>query len=264
MPGGFTNWFKTRTFIGRCWQRYSDYVKLCLTSGHIPKVRPWLVYPSRLLMRLWRYVQVGRTRVVGAENLAVDGKLIICSNHSSLFDAIVVHPSMKHPVVRFMGAYESMDGLLGLKPILLTAIGCFPVDRKHGSTVLGPATDLLAHGNDPIFMCPEGKIYNSGIMGEFKPGAALIARAAYEKLDRKERVGIVPIHICYGKRNVKTGDTFNFWKMGLSWRGGVTLFIGKPIWIHEHLEKSAGELMALLKSRIAAFQCPTSGACPKS
>jgi 1-acyl-sn-glycerol-3-phosphate acyltransferase len=150
-----------------------------------------------------------------------------------------------------------MQGYGGLKAILMCAIGCFPVDRKNGRTVLGPATDLLTNG-EPLFICPEGRVDNTGTLGEFKPGAALIARAAYRKLQGKEKVGIVPIHICYHKRNVKTGDTWNFFKMGFTWRGGATVHVCEPVWINDNPQLGACEFMELVRSKIAQFSCTCS------
>ena len=248
----FIHWFKTRTYPGRCWQRYNDYAKLCATSGYIPEVRHWLLGPTRLFMRLWRYVQLGKTRFFGAENLAVNQRVIFCGNHSSFFDAIVMHPDLKG-VVRYMGAYESMSGICGLKQIALTAIGAFPVDRTRGKTVIAPAINLLVSGQR-LMIYPEGKIDNSGKLGPFKLGPAIIAMAAHKELQGKQPVGIVPFHIHYHKRNVKTGNTFNYLKMGFSWRGGITVYVGKPIWVHEHPELNPEQFMALVRSKILEMQ----------
>ncbi|MBX9688782.1 MAG: 1-acyl-sn-glycerol-3-phosphate acyltransferase [Candidatus Obscuribacterales bacterium] len=252
-----SNWL-SQSFLGRLRTRYKNYIEQILTSGYIPKPKPWLLWPSRKLFQFWRFLQLGRCNVVGAENLSTPGRVIFCPNHSSLFDAIAVHPSMTRPI-RTMGAYESMKGLLGLKAIFLTGVGVFPVDRKNGSSVIKPAVDLLVSG-EPLMIFPEGKIDNSGKLGEFKVGAAYIALSAEQQLQGKEPVGLVPMHICYGKRNKKTGDSFNFLKMAFSWRGGVTLHIGKPIWLSEHRGLSAEELMQVLRRKIISL-CPRAYSC---
>lgn len=253
------NWVKTQTFIGRMWQRYNDYAKLCSSSGYTAEVQNWLLAPSRLFMRVWRYVQLGPTRIVGKENLAIKERVIFCGNHSSFFDAIVMHPDLQG-VVRYMGAYESMSGICGLKQIALTAIGAFAVDRSRGKTVVGPATNLLVKG-ERLMIYPEGKIDNSGKLGPFKMGPAVIATAAHKELGGRAPVGIVPFHICYHKRNVKTGNTFNYLKMGFSWRGGVTVYVGKPIWMHEHPDWTPEQIMDLLRTRILAFQAASGVSC---
>lgn len=251
------NRLKSRSIFARALKRYNDYVRLCLTSGYVAKTRKWLLGPSRLVFAAWRFMQVGPTKVVGAENLRLNARLIFCPNHSSLLDAIVIHPSL-HGAVRYMGAYESMQGLCGLKPILLTAIGAFAVDRQNGNTVVEPATKLLVAG-ERLMIFPEGKIYNSGKLGRFKLGPARIARAAYDRLSGKEDVGIVPVHICYGKRHEKSGETFNFFKMAFFWRGGCTIYVGKPIWISQNKALTDCQLMDLVKQGICRFPCPTSG-----
>lgn len=247
------SWFLTRTWLGRLCQAYREHVRLCLTSGYVASPLPGLVKISKFIFRLWCYLQVGPLKIVGKEKLDLRERAIYCGNHSSFFDAVVVHPCFRK-TIRYMGAYEALMGFCGLKAILMTRMGVFAVDRAHGKTVLGPACKLLVAG-ESLAIFPEGKIYNCGCLGEFKPGPALIARAAWKKLGDKEKVAIVPYHIHYRKRHRKSGETFNFLKMGFKWRGGVVVYVGDPIWMHEHEKLSIKQLTELLKERIAAL-CP--------
>lgn len=245
--------------LGPLVRRYRNYTRWIMTSGNITSTSPLLIGFGRWMLRAWAHVQVGRIKVVGLEHLSTPGRVIFCPNHSSFLDAIVVGSIMQRPV-RYMGAYESMEGMWGLKPIFCCKFGAFPVDRAHGKTVLGPATKLLVSG-EPLMIFPEGKIDNTGKLGELKLGAGYITRATCDQLGNDVPVGIVPMHICYHKRNIETGDTFDFRKIGLTWRGGVTVFVGEPIWVNKLKNRDPENIMKLVRDGILSFDCKTSGKC---
>jgi acyl-[acyl-carrier-protein]-phospholipid O-acyltransferase/long-chain-fatty-acid--[acyl-carrier-protein] ligase len=252
--------FIGRTFIGRWYKRYWDYVELCLTSGYIPRAQPKIWKVSQWLFRLWAWIQVGRVTVIGGEHLDTPGRVIYCPNHSSMLDAMIIHPLMRRRV-RYMGAREVMMGGFGLKAIIMTSMGVFPVDRSRGKTVLGPATDLLVAG-ESLCLFPEGKISPSGRFLPYKRGAAVIAGSAWRKLGGKELVAIVPIHICYHKRH--EASALNYLKMGLRWRGGCTVTVMEPIWISERESRDSKYVIGLVRAAIASVACPTTCAVPEA
>jgi 1-acyl-sn-glycerol-3-phosphate acyltransferase len=126
-------------------------VNQCLTSGFIPRTFLPLQLLARILARIQVFIQLGRVRIIGAENLKPKGRVIFCPNHSAMFDAPVIFSIMKlWP--RYMTAYEEMRGLWGLKAVAMGAFGCFAVDRSKGKTVLEPAIKVpvrLAAGHFP-------------------------------------------------------------------------------------------------------------------
>jgi 1-acyl-sn-glycerol-3-phosphate acyltransferase len=241
-------------FIGTWRKKYREYATKCLTSGFIPNTCRPLQFVARMLARLWLFLQVGRVRIIGADNLKTPGRVIFCPNHSSMFDAVVIYASMKR-WPRYMTAYEEMRGLGGLKAIAMGAFGCFPVDRTRGKTVLEPAITVLVSGQ-PMVIFPEGKISPTGEYLPFKRGTAIIANAAYERLDMKEPTAIVPIHICYHKRHAASAEG-PFLSMGLKWRAGVTVTVGKPIYLHELPSRRPADVMAVVSAAIKMQACPT-------
>ena len=82
-----------RNFIGTMRKKFREYVNQCLTSGFIPRTFLPLQLLGRFLARIQIFVQVGRIRLIGAENLKVQGRVIFCPNHSSMFDAPVIYAS---------------------------------------------------------------------------------------------------------------------------------------------------------------------------
>jgi len=251
-----------RNFIGTMRKKFREYVNQCLTSGFIPRTFLPLQLLGRFLARIQIFVQVGRVRLIGAENLKVRGRVIYCPNHSSMFDAPVIYAIMRR-WPRYMTAYEEMRGLWGLKAVVMGAFGCFAVDRSKGKSVLEPAIDVLSSGT-PLVIFPEGKISHTGEYLPFKKGPALIANATFERLDMKEPVGIVPIHICYRCRDVATAGA-SYEKMGLKWRCGVTVTVGKPIWLHELPSRKPEDIMAAVRGAIKMQACATTpGDAPES
>lgn len=226
---------------------YRAYIDEITTSGYIGKPSRFVQLFTNLFFRFFGFILIGRVKVVGEENLRARGRLIFCPNHSTLLDAVVMYPLMRNRLVRAIGARETLREVFGLTGVLLTKVGVIPVDRSRGRTVIKPAIDVLEAG-DCLAMFPEGKISPSGELLPFKLGAAWITRSVYEKLGEPGQVGIVPIHIRYHKRD--TATACNFFKMGLRWRGGVTVTVGKPIWLHDHPTKTPEELMAMVRAHI--------------
>lgn len=240
--------------IKRFREKFREYVDLCLTSGFIPKsVRP-LQLLGKFLANIWVFIQVGRIKIVGKENLVAKGRIIFCPNHSSMFDAPVIFASMKR-MPRYMTAREEMSGLGGLKAIFMGAFGCFAVDRSKGRTVIEPAIKVLENG-ESLVVFPEGKISNSGTYLPFKKGSAHIAIGAYERLQGREKVGIVPIHICYGKRHEETAGS-SYGAMGFKWRGGVTITVGQPVYINDILPMTADKVTEEVRNAIVSQACAT-------
>lgn len=243
-----------REFTATWRRRFREYRDLCLTSGFIPRSFRPLQLIGKYLAKLWVFAQVGRIRIVGKENLTAPGRIIYCPNHSSMFDAPVVFSIMKR-MPRYMTAYEEMRGLWGLKAIAMGAFGCFAVDRTKGRTVIEPAIKVLVQGS-PLVIFPEGKISNSGTYLPFKKGSAVIALSAYERIEKKDRVGIVPIHICFGKRDEKTAGG-PYGAMGLKWRGGATITVGTPIYLDEIDPMNADSVTEAVRKAIVTQACAT-------
>jgi len=243
-----------KSFIGTWQKKYREYATHCLTSGFIPETFRPLQYVARILARLWLYIQVGRVRIVGFDNLKTPGRVIFCPNHSSMLDAIVIYAIMQR-WPRYMTAYEEMRGLGGLKAIAMGAFGCFPVDRSHGKSVLEPAIKVLMSGQTMVIF-PEGKISPTGEYLPFKKGPAIIANTTYERLGMKEHVAVVPIHLCYHKRHAPSAGG-PYPSMGFKWRGGITVTVGKPIYIHELPSRQPEDVMAVVRAAVKMQSCPT-------
>lgn len=236
------------------WARFREYAALCTTSGFIPNESRGFQRFAKVLARFWAWIQLGEVKVIGRENLTAATHLIYCPNHSAMLDAVALYPLL--PLgTRYMAAVEEMRGLWGLKAILMGLAGCYPVDRTKGKTVIPASIDLLARKSKRITMFPEGKISPTGTYLEFKKGAAWIALGASDLLGSQTPVGIVPIHICYGTRDVESATDLA--KMRLRWRHGVTVTIGEPVYVHNVQPRTAEEVISRIKDDITSQTCAT-------
>jgi 1-acyl-sn-glycerol-3-phosphate acyltransferase len=144
-----------------------------------------------------------RFSVGGRENVP-DGAALICVNHSSLADPILVAMALKvKDRPRFMAKLELFK-IFGLKQ-LITALGAYPVER--GASDMGAirtTLDILKRG-EKVLIFPQGTriigddeaaaMKNGAAMLAFRSGAPLVP--AYLSVGRK--VFINKIHMVFGK-----------------------------------------------------------------
>jgi 1-acyl-sn-glycerol-3-phosphate acyltransferase len=233
-------------------QRVKDYSTRCLQSGFIPFTYGPAQFFGRYIAKLIVLVQIGKLRVLGEENLQIPGRFLFCPNHSSMFDAPVMYSILTRGNVRYMTAYEEMRGFWGLKAIVMGAMGTFAVDRSKGKSVIEPAVEVLVSGQS-LTIFPEGRVSETEACQPFKKGAAVIGSVALKRIPAGERIAIVPVNIKYHHRHDPTART-DFFKMGLKWRGGVTVTVGKPLYLDEMEGMAPDEIMAEARKFICNVQ----------
>ena len=112
-------------------------------------------------------------KVVGKENIPQAGRYILCCNHQSNWDPVLLIVCQRRKIA-FMAKAELfrfaiMRGFLG------GIFGAFPVERGKGDTgALDKAEQLIASGR-MMGIFPEGTRYKDGTVHRFKSGMALIA-----------------------------------------------------------------------------------------
>lgn len=151
-----------------------------------------------------------RIEVIGKENIDNQGKLIVCSNHSHIFDPIllaIIYPEQLH----FMAKIELFKNKF--LSYIFRKLGAFPISRKE--------TDLSAIKNalrvlkqDKVLgIFPEGTRVTEFDLKNAKPGTAL--------LSVKSKSPILPIYI--------EGNYKIFSK--------IRVYIGKPIEFSDYYGK---------------------------
>ncbi len=126
-----------------------------------------------------------RGRVIAIEKVPRKGKLIIVSNHASVFDPPILACAIPR-AVSFMAKKELFDSpTFGS---LITSLGAYPVNREGGDrTAIRQAIGRIEEGwATCIFI--EGTRTEDGKVSEPKLGAALIAA--------KTQAPLIPICLC--------------------------------------------------------------------
>ena len=132
-----------------------------------------------------------RIRIAGKEHLKFSGKMVLCTNHQSNMDPVLVHILVK-PKVYYMAKEE----LFRFKPFgwLISALGAFPVERGRGDLGAVKASLAILKEGKVLGLFPEGKrnkANKKGAGGTFLPfqnGATVIALRA--------KSPVLPICIC--------------------------------------------------------------------
>ena len=129
------------------------------------------------------YSVVFRLEGRGMENVPSEGPVILCANHTSNHDPLVVAVCLKKRPVTFMAKAE-LFRVPVLGP-LIRKLGAFPVKRGGVSKEsIKHSIELLKSGK-VITIFPEGSRSNSG--GAGKKGAAMLAL--------RSQAAVVPIAI---------------------------------------------------------------------
>lgn len=202
---------------------YRKLVAQCSTPGVMPPKMPYLHGFLRLIAKIWVFIQVGRIEVIGRERLLVPGRVVLCANHSSYFDALIITAIVPY-AARYMTSNDQFQGLGGLRALVLAAGGAFAVDRSKGADVIPAAIDALVQER-ALAIFPEGRINPDGILGTLKSGAARIALGTNKQLNGKEPVYLLTAQIYYHKRHVPSAEG-GYGDMAFRWRGGAVVTIG--------------------------------------
>ncbi len=155
----------------------------------------------------WLIRALFRVKLIGAENEPEDGTFLICANHISEADPLILGACLKHNP-RYMAKKELMKVPVIGK--LITALGAYPIDRGGNDVAaIRKTVDFLKNG-ESVIMFPQGTRCRGVDPAEtrFRNGCALIAARA--------GVPVLPIYI----------GTKNFC-VRLFRR--VTVKVGKPI-----------------------------------
>lgn len=111
-------------------------------------------------------------RVIGRENMLAEGPVILCANHVSLQDPMVLNVYLGR-LIRFMAKKELFENRFMNR--VMTWLGAFPVSRGESDlSAMRTSLKLLADG-EVLGIFPEGHRYADGEMHEFGNGLALIA-----------------------------------------------------------------------------------------
>lgn len=141
------------------------------------------------------------------ENIPDDGNAVICANHTSAVDPIMMAVCCKTRQLCFMGKRELFQNKLLCK--LFTALGGFPVDRQGNAMSAVRNAQKVLKNNGVVAIFPEGTRSKNGKIGQGKAGAALVALST--------RSSIVPVSIyrkgklrIFSKTVIRCGEPLSY------------------------------------------------------
>lgn len=143
-------------------------------------------------------------RVRGREEIPEQGRVILCSNHRSLADPILLGMSIKKRQVRYMAKAELFQKKAAGR--FLRALGAFPVRRGTGDQQAMAYAQEILQQEGMLGIFPQGHIIPAGVPFAPKSGVAALAYAA--------KAPVLPVCIyCKGDIKPFCGVTVHFGKL---------------------------------------------------
>lgn len=166
--------------------------------------------------------------LAGGEHLPAEGAAILCANHTSLQDPMLLAAYIKRPV-RFMAKQELYKYKLLAR--LMRALGAYPVSRgERDLSAVRASLELLKNG-DMIGVFPEGHRFKDGSVHPLQGGVALIAI--------RSGAPVVPAYISGGYRLFRR----------------MKLTLGAPITLNDIGNLSGSAAIRAATARIQAALC---------
>ena len=137
------------------------------------KRSPLYIFGSTIILLIYKIIMP--YRVVGRENLPPSGRVIICCNHLSMKDPILLTAVSGKRQIHYMSKAELFKNkLLGF---FLRALGAFPVNRGKGDTqAINTAAQLLEQ-EQVLGIFLEGTRSKTGELLQPKSGTAVLAHS---------------------------------------------------------------------------------------
>ena len=182
-------------------------------------------YVMKLLPRdFWRFIGIRlirslyRIKIVDAEHMPKEGGVILCPNHISFVDSLVISAASPREV-RFLIAEKCYRRKwVGRFAKMFNAV---PVSPERAKEAIRIAADEVKAGN-VVCLFPEGQLSRSGAVCEVKRGFEMIAR--------KSKCPVVPayMHGLWGTLTTFAGGRyFRKWPRRLG--SGLIVSFGEPI-----------------------------------
>jgi 1-acyl-sn-glycerol-3-phosphate acyltransferase len=175
-------------------------------------VRSVVAILMRVSLRMYH-----RFRIIGTENLPDEGSCILVANHSSHLDALCLLSAV--PLRRLHQTFPAAaaDYFFVNVPRIAMAVlvvNALPFNRQsHARQSIALCRQLLARPGNILIIFPEGTRSETGQIGAFRPGIAMLLAGS--------NVPVVPCHLSGAREALPKGAWFPRPKP-------IKLTIGKP------------------------------------
>lgn len=111
-------------------------------------------------------------RIEDIQNVPCTGGAVICANHRSFWDAVLIAASVQRPL-----AYIAKEELFKNKVFgyVLRKLNCYPVRRGGGDLAIVKTAISLLKSGEALVIFPEGERIRKGKKPVLKPGALRLA-----------------------------------------------------------------------------------------
>lgn len=237
--------------------RWNAYVKQVSTCGYVaPPPTDKALRNLLKVARFLTFIQVGKVKVVGRENLdTVPGPYMFSANHPAGADVMLI-PVVLNRKARYMAHETVFTAGFGLGAHIVGPGGAFVAHdniRDNGVRARAASVKILTSGQTLVLL-PEGLTNYDPVMLPLKEGAVRIVKQAALELGKP--AFIVPAYIRYGTYPGKWLQRYpramQYLIVLLLWplyRRGAKVVIGKPISSTE-LASDDAVATALLRTRI--------------
>lgn len=179
-------------------------------------------------------VALFRVRVTGREHVPLSGGLLVCANHQSHLDPVLVGLSLDRRL-----NYLARENLFDILPLrwLIQSLNAVPIDRD-GLGLAGLRETLRRlKRREAVLIFPEGTRTHDGEVAPLKPGFVALAR--------RGRVPLLPVAV---------DGSFDAWPRtrSLPWPAVVHIVIGPPVAPAEFAQMDDAQLVGELDRRIRA------------
>jgi 1-acyl-sn-glycerol-3-phosphate acyltransferase len=113
-----------------------------------------------------------RTRVVGAENVPLEGGLLFAANHRSFADPPLVG-TFSPRMIHFMAKQELFD--IPILGFLIRRVNAFPIRRVEKDISAFKTAQRILISGGALILFPEGTRQRAGVFGRPKLGVGMLA-----------------------------------------------------------------------------------------
>jgi 1-acyl-sn-glycerol-3-phosphate acyltransferase len=179
-------------------------------------------------------VAIFRVRVIGREHVPLTGGLLVCSNHQSHLDPMLIGLVFDRRL-----NYLARDTLFRFLPLrlLIESLDAIPIERDGFGLAGIKETLRRLKREEAVLIFPEGTRTHDGSIAPLKPGFAALAR--------RSKVSLLPVAI---------DGAYVAWPRSAPFPRPSTIHvaIGEPLSPSEFEPLSDDELIATLADRINA------------
>lgn len=149
-----------------------------------------LLYGAGRILCSTAFSLLWRRRVIGEENIPVEGGVILAANHASFADPPVVGSAI-HRHTYFMAKQELFD--LPVFGWLFKQLNAFPIRRVERDMGAFRMAQRILSSGECLILFPEGTRQKGGVLGRARPGVGMLAL--------KTGCLVVPVYV-HNSRNV--------------------------------------------------------------